>query len=70
MAHELIDNLTKVYNGGRVQPTGVSIFILSSYAALMPTTFVFPPRNAGSRGPMVWNERILAFAGVRGSNQS
>jgi nitric oxide synthase oxygenase domain/subunit len=30
---------------------------------ILPTVFVFPPRLPGKRGPMVWNNQILAFAG-------
>ena len=26
--------------------------------------FVFPPRTVNSRGPMIWNHQVLAFAGV------
>lgn len=27
--------------------------------------FVFPPRTPNNRGPMIWNDQLLTFAGVR-----
>ena len=32
---------------------------------ILPTAFVFPPRLPGKRGPMIWNNQIMAFAGYR-----
>jgi nitric oxide synthase oxygenase domain/subunit len=32
---------------------------------ILPTAFVFPPRLPSQRGPMIWNNQILAFAGYR-----
>lgn len=31
--------------------------------AIRPTVFMFPPRQPGQRGPMIWNSNLLAFAG-------
>ena len=47
MAQELLQNLLKAFNGGRVEPT----------------VFVFPPRVNNSRGPMIMNEQVWDFAG-------
>ncbi|KAL8787058.1 MAG: hypothetical protein Q9213_002400 [Squamulea squamosa] len=47
MAGELIRNMSEAFNGGNV----------------LPTVFVFPPRQIDSRGPMIWNHQILEFAG-------
>jgi nitric oxide synthase oxygenase domain/subunit len=32
---------------------------------ILPTVFVFPPRLPGKRGPMIWNQQVMAFAGYR-----
>ena len=47
MASELMFAVNKAYNGGNI----------------LPTVFVFPPRKANGRGPMIWNNQILQFAG-------
>ncbi|KAL8725039.1 MAG: hypothetical protein Q9166_007614 [cf. Caloplaca sp. 2 TL-2023] len=47
MASELVRNMSKAFNGGNI----------------LPTVFVFPPRNIDSRGPMIWNHQFLEFAG-------
>ncbi|KAI9850997.1 MAG: hypothetical protein M1838_004689 [Thelocarpon superellum] len=49
MARALIDGMVQAFNGGTIQPT----------------VFVFPPRTPNSRGPMIWNHQILAFAGYQ-----
>ncbi|KAF9462530.1 nitric oxide synthase [Collybia nuda] len=46
MAMELVKGLTEAYNGGDV----------------IPTVFAFFPQTTNSRGPMIWNDRILSFA--------
>ncbi|KAF9462532.1 nitric oxide synthase [Collybia nuda] len=46
MAVELLKAVNVAYNGGNI----------------VPTVFVFPPRTANNRGPMVWNDQILTFA--------
>ena len=47
MVSELVKGVSNAFNGGNVQPT----------------VFVFPPRKANTRGPMIWNNQILQFAG-------
>ncbi|KAL8792629.1 MAG: hypothetical protein Q9195_004757 [Heterodermia aff. obscurata] len=47
MATELIKATSDAFNGGNIQPT----------------VFAFPPRKPDSRGPMIWNNQVLAFAG-------
>ncbi|KAJ9636713.1 hypothetical protein H2199_007707 [Coniosporium tulheliwenetii] len=47
MGPALIKSLAEAFNGGKIQPT----------------VFVFPPRDIGQRGPMIWNQQLLAFAG-------
>ena len=47
MVTELVSRVSDAFNGGNVHPTA----------------FVFPPRNANARGPMIWNNQILQFAG-------
>lgn len=47
MARELLRNAVEAFSEGRIEPTA----------------FVFPPRVIGSRGPMIWNNQILDFAG-------
>ncbi|KAF9462531.1 nitric oxide synthase [Collybia nuda] len=47
MAVELVKGLTEAYNGGKI----------------IPTVFVFPPRATNKRGPMIWNDQLLSFAG-------
>ncbi|KAF2670075.1 hypothetical protein BT63DRAFT_424035 [Microthyrium microscopicum] len=32
---------------------------------ILPTVFVFPPRQPGKKGPMIWNNQIMAFAGYK-----
>ena len=49
MARTIIKGLQTAFNRGHI----------------LPTVFVFPPRQPGKRGPMVWNGQILAFAGYR-----
>lgn len=54
MAVELMECMSEAFNGGNVQPT----------------VFVFPPRKLNGRGPMIWNNQILQFAGyeIEGSS--
>ncbi|KAL8716208.1 MAG: hypothetical protein Q9220_000113 [cf. Caloplaca sp. 1 TL-2023] len=47
MASKLVGNMREAFNGGNI----------------LPTVFVFPPRNINSRGPMIWNHQFLEFAG-------
>ncbi|KAF9462533.1 nitric oxide synthase [Collybia nuda] len=47
MAVELIHAVSEAFNDGNI----------------LPTVFVFPPRTANNRGPMIWNDQILTFAG-------
>ncbi|TLD19508.1 Nitric oxide synthase-like protein [Venturia nashicola] len=47
MGRELIQGLTEAFNNGNIQPTA----------------FVFPHRETGTTGPLIWNRNILAFAG-------
>ncbi|KAL8644671.1 MAG: hypothetical protein Q9210_007137, partial [Variospora velana] len=47
MASELVQKMADAFNGGNV----------------LPTVFVFPPREINSRGPMIWNHQLLEFAG-------
>lgn len=49
MAEELINGVSKAFNTGNIQPT----------------VFVFPPCTANGRGPMIWNNQILQFAGYQ-----
>ena len=49
MAKELLRNAVEAFNEGRIEPTA----------------FVFPPRTVNSRGPMIWNNQILDFAGYK-----
>ena len=49
MAEELLRNAVEAFNEGRIEPTA----------------FVFPPRSLNSRGPMIWNNQILDFAGYK-----
>lgn len=46
MAHEVINGMREAYNNG----------------AIRPTTFVFPPRSVGRRGPMIISQQLFAFA--------
>ena len=54
MAHAIVEGILKAINSCRITPTA----------------FVFPARNPGSRGPMIWNQQILAFAGYRQADGS
>ena len=54
MAIELMKGISKAFNNGNIQPT----------------VFVFPPRTANSRGPMIWNNQVLAFAGYEAADGS
>ena len=47
MATKLLEATAKGFNNGNI----------------LPTAFVFPPRDINSRGPMIWNHQILQFAG-------
>ncbi|KAL8849080.1 MAG: hypothetical protein Q9221_005924 [Calogaya cf. arnoldii] len=47
MANELVRRMCEAFNDGNV----------------LPTVFVFPPRQIDSRGPMIWNHQVLEFAG-------
>ena len=47
MVAELVTGVSNAFNGGNVQPT----------------VFAFPPRNVNARGPMIWNNQVLQFAG-------
>ncbi|KAL9630487.1 MAG: hypothetical protein Q9204_004698, partial [Flavoplaca sp. TL-2023a] len=49
MARTIVKGVQKAFNRGHI----------------LPTTFVFPPRAPGKRGPMIWNHQIMAFAGYR-----
>ena len=49
MAKELLRNAVEAFNEGRIEPTA----------------FVFPPRTVNGRGPMIWNNQILDFAGYK-----
>lgn len=49
MARTIVKGVTAAFNRGHI----------------LPTVFVFPPRQPGMRGPMIWNSQILAFAGYR-----
>ncbi|KAL9606791.1 MAG: hypothetical protein Q9204_009450, partial [Flavoplaca sp. TL-2023a] len=52
MAKELIISMSEAFNNGNV----------------IPTVFVFPPRQIDSRGPMVWNHQVLELAGYEMDN--
>ncbi|GHP15259.1 nitric oxide synthase-like protein [Collybia sordida] len=54
MAIELIRTVSEAFNNGNI----------------LPTVFVFPPRTANSRGPMIWNDQILMFAGYQAHDGS
>ncbi|KAI9708714.1 MAG: Nitric oxide synthase, brain [Bogoriella megaspora] len=47
MGKALVQRLKEAFNGGDI----------------LPTVFVFPAREAGKSGPMIWNQQLLAFAG-------
>ncbi|KAH8652477.1 nitric oxide synthase [Xylariales sp. PMI_506] len=47
MGKELVSALKLAFNGGEIRPT----------------VFMFPPRGPNERGPMVWNNNLLSFAG-------
>ena len=49
MAKELLRNAVEAFNEGKTEPTA----------------FVFPSRTINSRGPMIWNNQILDFAGYK-----
>lgn len=49
MAYTIAKGMQKAFNRGHI----------------LPTVFIFPPRDPGKRGPMIWNRQILAFAGYR-----
>ena len=49
MGMELMKAVSEAFNGGNI----------------LPTVFVFPPRKVNSRGPLIWNNQILQFAGYR-----
>ena len=49
MAQELVQNATRAFQEGRIEPT----------------VFVFPPRRVDERGPMIWNNQLLGFAGYK-----
>ena len=49
MVTELVTGVSDAFNGGNVQPT----------------VFVFPPRSVNARGPMIWNNQVLQFAGYK-----
>jgi nitric oxide synthase oxygenase domain/subunit len=54
MARTIVKGVTAAFNRGHI----------------LPTVFVFPPRQPGKRGPMIWNSQILAFAGYRQNDGS
>jgi nitric oxide synthase oxygenase domain/subunit len=54
MARTIVKGVQEAFNRGHI----------------LPTAFVFPPRAPGKRGPMVWNNQILAFAGYRMEDDS
>ncbi|KAF9465429.1 nitric oxide synthase [Collybia nuda] len=54
MAVELIKALSKAFNDGNI----------------LPTAFVFPPRTPNNRGPMIWNDQLLTFAGYESEDGS
>jgi nitric oxide synthase oxygenase domain/subunit len=66
MAVELIKAISEAFNDGNILPTGTILFTNHRYAAhlTIALVFVFPPRTANNRGPMIWNDQILTFAGV------
>ncbi|KJZ79535.1 hypothetical protein HIM_01004 [Hirsutella minnesotensis 3608] len=49
MGQALVAGMLKAFNGGDIEPS----------------VFVFPPKQPGRPGPMVWNQQFLAFAGYR-----
>jgi nitric oxide synthase oxygenase domain/subunit len=49
MARAILSGMTAAFNRGHI----------------LPTVFVFPPRQPGTRGPMIWNGQVLSFAGYR-----
>ena len=54
MVAELLRRVSEAFNGGNI----------------IPTAFVFPPRQIGCRGPMFWNHQILQFAGYENADGS
>ncbi|KAI9686081.1 MAG: hypothetical protein M1822_004064 [Bathelium mastoideum] len=54
MGTKLIEALKEAFNGGDI----------------LPTVFVFPPKQAGKSGPMLWNQQLLAFAGYTNDDGS
>jgi len=54
MAAELIKGVQKAFNQGSIQPT----------------VFVFPPRVANGRGPMILNHQVLQLAGYEADDGS
>ena len=54
MAEKLLLGVQEAFNRGNIQPT----------------VFVFPPRPANSRGPMILNHQILQFAGYENTDGS
>ncbi|PYH31484.1 nitric-oxide synthase [Aspergillus neoniger CBS 115656] len=49
MATALLEEVTKAFNDGQIEPT----------------VFVFPPKSVNGSGPRFWNKQVLNFAGVR-----
>ncbi|MCJ1359909.1 MAG: hypothetical protein MMC33_009912 [Icmadophila ericetorum] len=47
MATELMKGMVEAFNSGTI----------------LPTAFIFPPRSPNKRGPVIWNNALLAFAG-------
>jgi nitric oxide synthase oxygenase domain/subunit len=65
MAVELVKALSKAFNDGNILPTGTFFFCYLGLPMLIITlAFVFPPRTPNNRGPMIWNDQLLTFAGV------
>ncbi|KAB5569971.1 nitric oxide synthase [Coniochaeta sp. 2T2.1] len=49
MAEALVEGLVGAHNQGDITVTA----------------FIFPPRQAGKTGPMIWNDNLLSYAGYR-----
>lgn len=54
MAEATLKSVSEAFNGGNIQPT----------------VFVFAPRTVNGRGPMIWNNQILQFAGYEAEDGS
>ncbi|KAL9617496.1 MAG: hypothetical protein Q9160_007707 [Pyrenula sp. 1 TL-2023] len=54
MGQALVQSLKKAFGHGMIQPT----------------VFVFPPRQVGKSGPMIWNQQLVSFAGYINDDES